>query len=90
MRSFYAQFYKNLIWIYLCVLCCFGYNSMLSAIPDHVYLKEGEDLKLDSMLPVELEVVDASQTVMAEVAPSGQEISCDALAVGDFVDVPAF
>ena len=40
MRSFYAQFYKNLIWIYLCVLCCFGYNSMLSAIPDHVYLKE--------------------------------------------------
>ena len=83
MRSFYAQFYKNLIWIYLCVLCCFGYHSMLSAIPDHVYLKEGEDLKLDSMLPVELEVVDASQMVMAEVAPSGQEISCDTLAVGD-------
>ena len=83
MRSFYAQFYKNLIWIYLCVLCCFGYHSMLSAIPDHVYLKEGDDLKLDSMLPVELEVVDASQTVMAEVLPAEQETNCDTLAVGE-------
>lgn len=68
MRFFHAQFYKNLIWIYLCAACCFGYHSMLASIPDHVYLKEGENLTLDCMLPVELEVVAGPQAVMADVS----------------------
>lgn len=67
MRSFRFQFFKNLVWIYLCAACCFGYNTMLSSIPDHVYLKEGEELKLDCMLPVKLAVAGEPQAVMAEL-----------------------
>lgn len=71
MRHFYAQLYKNLTLIYLCVLCCFAYHTMLSSIPDHVYLKEGEDLTLDCMLPVELAVVSRPQEAMAGLAGDG-------------------
>lgn len=71
MRRFRACLFKNLIWIYLCVTCCFGYSTMLAAIPDHVYLKEGENLKLDCMLPVKLAVVSRQQTVMADVSFDG-------------------
>ena len=42
MRSFYARLFKNLIGVYLCVLGCFAYITMMNAIPGHVYLEEGE------------------------------------------------
>lgn len=64
MSKFFVAFYKNIIWLYLCVLVCFAYSSMLSAIPDHVYLEEGESLALDYLLPVSLAVNDG-QEVMA-------------------------
>lgn len=90
MRFFNGQFYKNLIWIYLSVLCCFSYNTMLASIPDHVYLKEGENLALDCMLPVDIAVCDG-QEAMAEVAVSTYEtiqnrrnrVDCEALDVGE-------
>ena len=50
MRSFYARLFKNLIGIYLCVLGCFAYITMMNAIPGHVYLEEGESLALDRMI----------------------------------------
>jgi len=54
MRSFYARLFKNLIGVYLCVLGCFAYITMMNAIPGHVYLEEGESLALDRMIPVSL------------------------------------
>lgn len=66
MRQLYVNFFKNITWIYLCVLCCFAYHTMLEAIPDHVYLEEGQQLKLDQKLPVQLGIAEEdSQTVMA-------------------------
>lgn len=65
MRSLYISFFKNITWVYLCVLCCFAYHTMLDAIPDHVYLEEGQELKLDQKLPVQLGVSKDGQTVMA-------------------------
>lgn len=91
MRHFHANLYKNLVWVYLCVLCCFAYGSMLGAIPDHVYLQEGEELTLDQKLPVELAVSSAETTVMADVGESTFQAlqernscgSCENLEVGD-------
>ncbi len=66
MRSLYLTFFKNITWIYLCVLCCFAYHTMLDAIPDHVYLEEGQKLTLDQKLPVQLGIsTEDGQTVMA-------------------------
>ena len=83
MRSFYISLLKNLTWIYFIVICCFSYHLIMKSIPDHMYVIQGEEVSLECMLPVELEVVDASQTVMAEVLPAEQETNCDTLAVGE-------
>ncbi|MCM1105891.1 MAG: SpoIVB peptidase [Blautia sp.] len=83
-----AQFYKNIIWIYLCALGCFAYSSMLSAIPDHVYIKEGEELALDHKLPVSLAVNDGTE-VMAmadstyETLQMRRSTECKSLAAGE-------
>lgn len=91
MRRFYANLYKNLIWVYLSALGCFAYGSMLDAIPDHVYLQEGEELALDQMLPVKLAVSSGETTVMADVGEStfqtlqerGSYGRCEDLEVGE-------
>ena len=44
MRSFYMRIFKNIICIYVLVLCCFAYATMIHAIPDHVYVQEGQKL----------------------------------------------
>ena len=67
MRSFYARLFKNLIGIYLCVLGCFAYITMMNAIPGHVYLEEGESLALDRMIPVSLAVQDDTRSVMSDI-----------------------
>lgn len=91
MRHFYASFYKNLIWVYLSVLCCFAYGSMLDAIPDHVYMKEGQELALDEKIPVQLAVSSDKKAVMADVGESTYETlrergsygRCEDLGVGE-------
>ena len=67
MRSFYARLFKNLIGVYLCVLGCFAYITMMNAIPGHVYLEEGESLALDRMIPVSLAVQDDTRSVMSDI-----------------------
>ena len=52
---FIRVLFKNLIGVYLCVLGCFAYITMMNAIPGHVYLEEGESLALDRMIPVSLD-----------------------------------
>ena len=47
MRSFYMRIFKNIICIYVLALCCFAYATMIHAIPDHVYVQEGQKLELD-------------------------------------------
>ena len=42
MRSFYMRIFKNIICIYVLALCCFAYATMIHAIPDHVYVQEGQ------------------------------------------------
>ena len=42
MRSFYMRIFKNIICIYVLVLCCFAYATMIQAIPGHVYVQEGQ------------------------------------------------
>lgn len=70
MRSFYACFFRNLIWIYLCVLICFSYSTMLSSVPDRVYLEEGQTLALDQQIPIQLAVYDQSQETMSDIGMS--------------------
>jgi stage IV sporulation protein B len=53
MRNFFV---KNITWVYISALICFAYSTLLSAIPDQVYLTEGETLSLDVKLPVTLAV----------------------------------
>ena len=52
MRSFYMRIFKNIICIYVLALCCFAYATMIHAIPDHVYVQEGQKLELDKKIPV--------------------------------------
>lgn len=93
MRYFFACFFKNIIWIYLCILCCFAYGTMLGAIPDHVYLQKGQELKLDQKIPVQLAVSEENTPVMADVGEStfetirerGSYGTCDSLEVGDHI-----
>ena len=54
MRSFYMRIFKNIICIYVLALCCFAYATMIHAIPDHVYVQEGQKLELDKKIPVTL------------------------------------
>ncbi len=91
MRHFFHGLFKNLVWIYLCILCCFAYATMMTAIPDHVYLKEGQALALDQKLPVQLSVSAEKQTVMADVGDcTYQQLltqrsseSCENLSLGE-------
>jgi stage IV sporulation protein B len=46
------RFYKNLIAAYLCFLFCFSYTTLLAAIPNHIYLAEGEDPEFHLSVPV--------------------------------------
>lgn len=91
MRYIYTHFFKNIIWIYLCILCCFAYGTMLNAIPDHVYLQKGQELQLDQKLPVQLAVSGNRAAVMADVGEStfetikerGSYGTCEGLGVGN-------
>lgn len=70
MRHFLKCAFENLIWIYLCVLLCFSYATMMDAIPDRVYLEEGQKLALDQKLPVVLSETTGEKTVMADTGAS--------------------
>jgi stage IV sporulation protein B len=77
MRTFFV---KNITWIYLSALICFAYATMLSAIPEQVYLTEGETLSLDVKLPVTLAVdvsagdgEDSGRTAMADLGETTYE-----------------
>lgn len=74
MRAFCMRIYKNIIGIYLCILGCFAYTTMMQSIPDHVYLEEGETLKLDKKLPVTLALSDSRKTAMAELGEKTYEM----------------
>lgn len=56
MRSFFVLLYKNCILVYVCGLFCFGYHQFMSQIPDQLYVKEGENVKLTQGLPIGLAV----------------------------------
>jgi stage IV sporulation protein B len=90
MRRFFAVFFGNITWIYLSVLFCFAYATLLGAIPEHVYLEVGQELALDQKLPVTLAVNTGGQAVMADVGQSTYETvreredsTCEELAVGE-------
>lgn len=67
MRSFYMRIFKNIICIYVLALCCFAYATMIHAIPDHVYVQEGQKLELDKKIPVTLAMSTKPQSVMAQI-----------------------
>ena len=48
-------------------LCCFAYATMIHAIPDHVYVQEGQKLELDKKIPVTLAMSTKPQSVMAQI-----------------------
>lgn len=73
MRSFYASLFKNLVWIYLCVLICFSYTTMLAAIPSHIYLEKGQKLTLNQQIPIQLSVCDQPEEAMADVGMNTYE-----------------
>ena len=69
MRSFFIHLYKNLCWIYLCGLICFGYQLFLSEIPDKIYLPEGQELKIEASIPITIRVKEETdgKEVMQEL-----------------------
>ncbi|MBQ2282892.1 MAG: SpoIVB peptidase [Agathobacter sp.] len=69
MRSFFIHLYKNLCWIYLCWLICFGYQLFLSEIPDKIYLPEGQELKIEASIPITIRVKEETdgKEVMQEL-----------------------
>lgn len=69
MRSFFTHLYKNLCWIYVCLLICFGYQLFLSEIPDKIYLPKGQELKIEASLPVTIRVKEETdgKEVMQEL-----------------------
>ncbi len=76
MRNFSMRFYKNLMWIYICILVCFSYTVFMGEIPNHIYLSEGEEAQYRFSVPVSVteeitRMPDASQT--SEV--SGREMT---------------
>lgn len=66
MRIFCSQFYKNLVAVYLCAVFCFSYTTLMEAIPNHIYVNEGEDLNVNLEVPVSLTL-------------SGQEIAASSI-----------
>jgi stage IV sporulation protein B len=62
MRIFSMRFYKNLVVVYLCLVFCFGYATLLGAIPDHIYVSEGEELQLHVRVPVSFSGVENAGT----------------------------
>lgn len=67
MRSFYAYIYKNLIWIYLCIVVCFAYTTLMDSIPNHVYLEKGQKISLSQKIPVEWSVCNRQTQAMADI-----------------------
>ena len=70
MRFFNKYLTKNIIWIYLCVLICFSYITLMNAIPDHIYLEEGENLSLNKKIPVNVALCAPSTEAMSDVGLS--------------------
>ena len=70
MRHFFRCVFENLIWIYLSILLCFAYTTMMDAIPDHVFLEEGQPLSLNEKLPVLLTEASDQQEVLADAGDS--------------------
>lgn len=66
MRFFSAKIYKNVIWLYLTVFVCFAYTTLMNSIPDHIYIKEGEEIHSHFSVPVEFEKVEDEQEVFAK------------------------
>lgn len=66
MRFFSARLYKNVIWLYLTVFVCFAYTTLMNSIPDHIYIKEGEEIHSHFSVPVEFEKVEDEQEVFAQ------------------------
>ena len=47
----------------VCILCM-GYLSMMNKIPNEVMLREGEELKIDSGIPLTYERVEAGEQAL--------------------------
>lgn len=67
MRAFYMRIFKNIIGIYVLALCCFAYVTLLQAVPDHVYVQEGQKLKLDQKIPVTLAMAGRNRPALEQI-----------------------
>lgn len=54
MWRFFVRVYKNILWVYVCVMICFSYHLFMTHIPDQIYVRKGEAVQLSTVLPVEL------------------------------------
>lgn len=68
MRVFSIKMYKNLIGIYLFLLCFFSYHSMLDSIPNQIYLKKGENVEIECMVPVSVQVLSEDTEVLSDLS----------------------
>ncbi len=62
----FARLYKNIIWVYMTVFICFAYTTLMNSIPDHIYIKEGEEIHSHFSVPVKFEKVQDEQEVFAQ------------------------
>ncbi len=66
VRNLSMQFYKNLVWISLCILICFSYSLFMQEIPNHIYISEGQEVEDCFRVPVTVTRIEESQKPQTE------------------------
>lgn len=76
MRKFFVLLYKNILWIYACGILFFSYHLLMEDIPDHIYIREGEQISLVCSLPIQLQQSEPIQETSSFEAGSSCSMVC--------------
>jgi stage IV sporulation protein B len=78
------RFYQYLVFVYLSLVVCFSYGTLLGAVPDHIYVTEGENPDLDFHVPVSFSVENGEAvSTGAGVAEESSLLLENAVSFGD-------
>ncbi len=54
MWNFFVRIYRNLLMVYVIAMAAFSYHMLMSHIPDRIYVREGESVRLTLAVPVQV------------------------------------
>jgi stage IV sporulation protein B len=77
------RFLKNLVAVYLCLVFCFAYATLLGAIPDHIYVSEGEEPDLHVRVPVTFSMSEETAATLS----AGTERATDYTVICKFLGI---